>query len=159
MTWAYVLITALGCLLLGIALCVAGFFCWYMLKMIRELKASVDIMAGATHELIGEGSFTRISKSLSALSGAMPDMLSGIKEFANVMRLVFKSQTAPDEETGAAPAGIRGGPPRPRDDGQSAFFGYSEQQAAINEVQAEAARQKIVFTHDEAARSHTDEAT
>lgn len=82
MTGVYVVVAAMVFLFLGMMLCAAGFFAWYMLRMIRELKASVDLQVKATHELLGEGSFTRISKSLSALNGSMPDILSGMKEFS-----------------------------------------------------------------------------
>lgn len=150
MTGAYIVITAMAFLLLGMMICVCGFFAWYMLKMIKDLKQAVDLQVKATHELLGEGSFTRISKSLSALSGSMPDILGGIKEFAGVMRMVFKAN---EEEQPAKARPVTGAE-------DSAFYpGKTDVQAAIDEVAAEAHRQRIPFSAEEAARAHTDEAT
>jgi len=155
MTGVYAIVAFFG----GIFLCGAAAFCWFILKTIKELKASVDLQVKATQELLGEGSFTRISKSLSSLSGAMPDMLGGIKEFADVMRLVFKANRG--EEPSDSGVGVRqphGS--QPPVDHDSAFYpGKTDLQAALDEVQQEAARQRLPFTPEEAARAHTDEAT
>jgi len=132
----------------GIFLCGAAAFGWYLLTMIKRLTAAVDLQVKSTQELLGEGSFTRISKALTSMNNAMPDMLAGMKEFAGVMRLVFKA----NEET-EAPA------KRVAADEGSAFYPHNDQQAAINEVAAEAARQRIIIPAEDLARMHTDEAT
>lgn len=154
MTTAYVAVTAMIFLFLGMMICVAGFFAYYMLRMIRELKQAVDLQVKATHELLGEGSFTRISKSLSALSGSMPDIIGGIKEFASVMRMVFKANQPPEDEGGL---GVRQRGSQPPSDGDSAFYpGVTDRDAAINEVAVEARRQRLVITDEQKAGMYTD---
>jgi len=141
----------------GIFLCGAAAFGWFFLKALRDLKAAVELQVKATHELLGEGSFTRISKALSTLVGSMPDMMSGMNILASAMRAVVKAGGGEEEEAGGMrqPSGTR-----PPADGESAFYpGVTDQEAAVNEVAAEAARQRIAFTPEEAARAHTDEAT
>jgi hypothetical protein len=144
------------CLFAGVLLCGLGIFCAYMLTMIKRLTAAVDLQVKATQELLGEGSFTRISKSLSALNGAMPDILGGIKEFAGVMRMVFKANN-PEDEGGLGVRQPR--PTQPPADEGSAFIPYSEAGAAINEVTEEARRQKLVISDEQLAGMVTDEST
>jgi hypothetical protein len=142
------MIYAIVAFFLGIFFCAAAAFGWYLLTIIKRLTAMVELQVKATNELLGEGSFTRISKSLSALNNAMPDMLGGIKEFASVMRLVFKANEETDNPKRVPPV-----------DPGSGFYTHSDQQAAINEVDAEARRQKIIIPPEELAKFHTDEAT
>jgi hypothetical protein len=149
MTGVYVVVAAMVFLFLGIMLCAAGFFGWYMLKMIKELKGAVELQVKSTNELLGEGSFTRISKALTTLNGSVPDILKGITEFAGVMRMVFEAnQEAKPPAKGAT-----------IEDSGSGFYAHNDQQAAINEVAEEARRQRIIIPQEDFAKMHTDEAT
>ncbi|MGC1686723.1 MAG: hypothetical protein WA734_13945 [Candidatus Acidiferrales bacterium] len=133
----------------GIFICGVAAFCWYILTVLRELKASIDLQAKTTQELLGEGSFTRISKALTTLNGAVPDILHGITEFAGVMRMVFEAnqETKPPAKNAVI------------EDSGSGFYAHSDQGAAINEVAEEARRQKIFIPPEDLVKMHTDEAT
>jgi hypothetical protein len=138
----------------GMLLVIFGFFCWYMLTMIKKLTAAVDLQVKATHELLGEGSFTRISKSLAALNSAMPDIVGGMTEFSKTMKLVFRAAQEPEEATRVP------GKNFPPSDLNSGFYhGVTDQEAAVQEVQAEAERQKLYIRPEDLAQMHTDEAT
>jgi hypothetical protein len=148
-TLLVVAVTAVVFILVGATVCITGVAMWYMLRMIRELRAAVDKLTTATNELLGEGSFTRISKSLQSLAGDFPDMLGGIREFSNVMKLVFRSTETQTAEKVA-----------PRGSEESGFYpGKTDQQAAVQEAANEAKAQNLVLTEEELARMHTDEAT
>jgi hypothetical protein len=139
----------------GIFLCAVAAFGWYMMAMIKRLTAAVDLQVKSTQELLGEGSFTRISKSLAAISGSMPEMMQGMGILARAMCAVVKAGGGEDEEAG----GVRqvAGPHPPSND-ESAFYpGFTDKEAAVNEVTAEAHRQKLVISPEELARMHTDD--
>ena len=152
MAGVYAIIAFFG----GIFLCGAAAFGWFVLKALRDLKAAVELQVKATHELLGEGSFTRISKALSTLAGSMPDMMNGMNILASAMRAVVKAGGGEDEATG----GVRSrGPVPPTDENSGFYHGVTDQEAAVNEVAAEAQRQNLVLTPEQLAMMHTDEAT
>lgn len=140
------MVAAVVFLLVGIVVCIFGVYLYIMFKMIRDLKKSVDTLTMATHELIGEGSFARISKSLTALSSQMPDMLGGLKEFSRVMSLFFANAFDREKVAAVTPAG---------NDGE--FYPHDEIRAAEREVAAEAKRHNISLTPADMAAMRTDE--
>jgi hypothetical protein len=149
-TLVIVAVTAVVFILVGATICISGVAMWYMLKMIRELRAAVDKLTTATNELLGEGSFTRISKSLQVLAGNIPEILGGLREFTRVMSLVFRSTETEATSRSAVPF----------QDNESAFFpGKTDAEAAVQEETNRAREQKLILSDEQLSQMHTDEAT
>jgi hypothetical protein len=148
MTVVYVIVAALVFLFLGIGIAILGAFGWYMLKMIKELKTAVDSQVRATAELLGEGSFSRISKGLTSLTSNMPEILAGLKEFSRVMRIFAKTAMDPDKVAEME-----------SEENQSAVYGYSEATAASNEITEAAKKDKLVLTEEQLKHMRTDSDT
>lgn len=145
MTAVYVIIAALVFLFIGIAIAILGAFGWYMLKMIRELKASVDTQVRAMNELLGEGSFSRISKGLTNLTSNMPEILAGLKEFSRVMKVFARTAMNPEELNKVA-----------GEEGDSKVYGYDEAEAASREVADAAKKDRLELSPEELKHYRTD---
>lgn len=148
MTAIYVIIAALVFLFIGIAVAIMAAFGWYMLKMIRELKAAVEAQVRSAHELLGDGSIPRLSKGLTSLTSNMPEILAGLKEFSRVMK-VFARNAMDPEKVAEVQAEEKG----------SEFYGYSEATAASNEVTEAAKKDRLELTREELSHMRTDEDT
>jgi len=146
-TFGYVVISAVVFLLAGAGICMFGVALWYMLRTVRELRAAIERLTKSTDELLGEGSFAGISKSLRVLTSALPEIMGGLKEFTRVMAMVFRT---------SEPEKPQGMPALAKD--ESAFYpGKTESEQAQDEVTAEAQRQKLIITAEQFAGMHTDQ--
>jgi hypothetical protein len=146
-TWVYVILAAVVFLFAGAGICMFGVAIWYMLKIVRELRAAIERLTKSTDELLGEGSFAGISKSLRILTGALPEIMGGMKEFSRTMGLIFRSAEPEKTQTMDVPM---------KD--ESAFYpGKTESEQAQDEVTAEARRQKLIISDEQFAGMHTDQ--
>lgn len=145
MTAVYVIIAALVFLFIGIAIAILAAFGWYMLKMIRDLKAAVDSLARVTNELLGDGSFSRISKGLTNLTSNMPEILAGLKEFSRVMKVFARTAMNPEKLNEVA-----------EEEGESKVYGYSEVAAASQELADAAKKDRLELTPEQLKHYRTD---
>lgn len=145
MTPVYIIVAALVFMLFGIALCILAFFCWTMLQQIKALKATVEGLTKTANEVLGEGSFSRISKSMMVISTSLPELMIGMREFTRVMGIFSKN--AFNEEV-AAPAISTGK--------ESGFFPHSEEHAQELETRAEAKSHNINLSAEDFAGMRTE---
>lgn len=148
MTVLYAIIAGLVCLLLGITVAIFGFFLWYMLKVIREVKTAVEGLTTVSHELLGEGSFARMSKSATVISSSLPELLSGFKEFSRVMSIFHKTAFEPGKVAEVATP-----------EADSAFYPYSEERAAEVESRAKIGKDNLILTEEQLRHMRTETGT
>lgn len=147
MTALYVTVAALFFLMMGMAICLLGFYLYAMMQQVKQLRASVDGLIKSSGDLLNEGSFGRMSRSLVMISTEMPGILVGIKEFSRVMSIFSRNAFQPESPEPTVVAGK---------DGESAFYPYSESNAASNEAAAEARKHGINLSEEELAGMRTD---
>lgn len=145
-TTVYVIVAALVFMLFGIAICIMGFFFWTMLQQIKSLKATVDGLTKTANEVLGEGSFSRISKSMMIISTSLPELMIGMREFTRVMSIFSKNAFNPDVVPTAVTAPEK----------ESGFYPHSEERAAEFETRTEAKAHNINLTAEQLAGMRTD---
>jgi hypothetical protein len=144
MTGLWIAVAVLFAFFLALLLCGFGFAFWYLLKILTRFKESVDKLAQVTAEVMQEGSFARISKSLLILSNNLPEMLDGFKEFSRVMKIFNKNAFDPEKVAAAEP-----------DEGK--VYTTSEPEQAQNEIISEARRHKINLSDEQLATMRTEQ--
>ena len=163
-----IVVAALVFLLVGFGLCALGVFCYFMLKMMRNLQEAAVLVVKSSSEtldrakdIIGQvkevadrnfgdnSAVSRASKAVSSLSNNLPEVMAGLKLFNETFGAVFKASFNPGEVQRANHQ-----PPQPGD--ESAFIPYSEQDAAQVEVTARAQRERLVLSHEELSGMRTD---
>lgn len=148
MTAVYVMIGCLLALFLGIGVAALCFYLWYMTQRFKAIEASLNQLTTVSAELLGEGSFARISKGLTSLTSNMPEILAGLKEFSRVMRVFAKAALDPEEVKKLDPEA-----------GQSGIYGYNEAVAASNEVAESAKKNILELSKEDLSHMRTDEDT
>lgn len=157
-------VAAVVFMLVGFGLCALGIFCYFMLKMMRDLQGAADevvrvmretlgesrAIVTQAKELLGENSATsRAAKAVSALSNNLPEIMGGLKVFNETFSMIYR-RTFDPEKVKAPPAAEE------EVAGDSAFYGYSEQEAAQNEVTRNQRRERMVLSDVELAGMRTD---
>jgi len=143
MTGLWIAVAILFAFFLALLLCASGFAFWHLLKILNSFKESVDKLSRVTGEVMQEGSFARISKSLFVLSNNLPEMLDGFKEFSRVMRIF--SQNAFDKDKVAA-----------ADSDAGTVYTQDEIQQAQEEVVQAAKRHKINISDEQLEGMRTE---
>lgn len=146
MNGLYVAMAALLCLFLGIGVAISAFAFWYLLKTIKTMTAAVQELTGMGSDLLGQGSFKKISSAMITIAEHLPEMLGAFGEFSKVMKVFHKAAFVEPEPV--AGAGV---------DETSKFYPYSEAEAAENERTARSKRETLILTKEQKAGMRTDE--
>jgi hypothetical protein len=163
-------VAALVFMLLGVALCGLGFFCYFMLRMMKSLEQSAkDVVASSKESLakaesvvsqvkevaernFGENSPTaRAARSVAKLAENVPQIVGGMDAFSKTMN-VFYRMAFDEKKVSEAVPGVAAAPAV--DD--SAFIPYSEEAAAQFEVERAAKSQRLDLSKEEMATMRTD---
>ena len=144
MTGLWIAVAVLFAFFIALLMCGFGIAFWYLLKILTKFKESVDKLSQVTAEVMQEGSFARISKSLFILSNNLPEMLDGFKEFSRVMKIFNKNAFDPEKVAAA----------EPEDSGTA--YATTEAEQAQNEIIGEAKRRGINLSNEQLATMRTE---
>jgi hypothetical protein len=144
MTGLWIAVAILLTLFVALLMCGFGIAFWYLLKILTKFKESVDKLAQVTAEVMQEGSFARISKSLFILSNNLPEMLDGFKEFSRVMKIFNKNAFDPEKVAAAEP------------EDAGTVYTTSEPEQAQQEVISEAKRRGINLSNEQLVTMRTE---
>lgn len=171
MTGASVAIAAIVFLLLGVGLSLLGVFCYFMLKMMRDLQASAAHVTRATEETLrqakevagglkdlvdrnfGDSSATaRAARAVTNLSNNLPEVMAGLKVFNDTFSSIAKAAFDQNEI---------GKVIKPAATANSAldlsqFVPYSEEQAAEMERARSASKDKLDIADEVLRTMRTD---
>jgi hypothetical protein len=144
MTGLWIAVAILFAFFVALLMCGFGIAFWYLLKILTKFKESVDKLAQVTAEVMQEGSFARISKSLFILSNNLPEMLDGFKEFSRVMKIFNKNAFDPEKVAAAEP------------EEAGTVYTTSEAEQAQNEIVDTARRHKVNISDEQLATMRTE---
>ena len=140
-------------IVIGTGICgiLAGFY--LTLQAVRSMKQSVDELAKVARELLAEGSFTQIARSLQFFRNNAPEYFAGLQEFLRLMSMVSKAMFN-QEAIGETKAPAK---PQPVSTGESGFYpGVTDQEAAEHEAAREAGRHGITLSEEQLATYRTE---
>jgi hypothetical protein len=122
---------------------------WYLILQMRKLQAAADRAVKAVEEVVAEGSMIRVSRSLTVISGSLPEMLQTFHNLAGVIKTFSSLMIAPEKPEKRSPeVGA----------GESGFYEYSEAKAAEFEAITNANKEKLTLTDEQLATFRTEPA-
>lgn len=117
----------------GAMILATAIFFWYLIRTVRDLKASVDYLAKSVEPLMKAGSLQAIAKAAVQSLEIAPQLLVALKSLNGTMSLFNRAFFAKDAAEAVIPTVTTTNEFAGED--ESARFGYSEEDAAVREKQ------------------------
>lgn len=157
------IVVGLVFLLVGAGLCLLGLFCFWTVRMMKDLQESARQVVASSNtslteakqivaqvkEVFGENSpVARAAKSVSILANTMPETMAGLKQFTEVFGAIYKTAFQQDKVERV----VRQSSP----EDESQVIGYDEAQAAQFEEMARHRKERLGLSEEELGSMRTD---
>lgn len=150
MTPVWIAVAVLAAFGFAVVICIVFAVAWYAIMQMRAIQASAQRIVDSVAEVTGDGSVTRLSRAVTSLAAELPGAVETLKAFNQTMTDVKKLMFTGEESRGkAAPLRV------PPDTG-SAFYGYSEEDAAAIERSSKIQAEKLDLSAAELSVMRTE---